>query len=113
MPLESNTMQQDGESVGKELPKGVVLGPDGKPYAWPYIDGSQILRNEQLPNMHIGSSVEGHDEEKHTCTRTHSFNHATIERYHSTRATIRMPTRRRTARPLIMDTPTHSGSFIS
>jgi hypothetical protein len=32
MPLERDSTQQDTDNGSKELPKGVVLGPDGKPY---------------------------------------------------------------------------------
>jgi FAD-linked sulfhydryl oxidase len=34
MPLERDSTQHGADERGKELPKGVVLGPDGKPYAW-------------------------------------------------------------------------------
>ena len=45
--------QEDEDNRPKQLPKGVVLGPDGKPYVTHVFTGKNSSDSRQVPLMHL------------------------------------------------------------
>ncbi|KAK3706186.1 Flavin-linked sulfhydryl oxidase of the mitochondrial IMS [Vermiconidia calcicola] len=94
--------QQDGDTKSTPLPKGVVLGPDGKPYV------------TNMPHVYIVRRMESDDEGASRPVKADiNLQYICGASSYSTRRTLRLSTRRRRTRSLNMDSPTHNDSSIS
>jgi hypothetical protein len=108
-PAGSESAPPAGAAAAKRLPRGIVLGPDGKPYAPPHARRPRPVSNDkQLPHMLL-IRLLGRPHQEDNRPR---LLHLRRRRRAGRTAARRLPAGRRRAGPLDLDAAAHHGSAV-